>query len=62
MNGQPQRIDINPREVVSVREPRDADHFAPGVKCLLHMADSKVVMVIESCAVVLEKLEEEGRE
>jgi len=57
-----QRIDINPHEVVSVREPRDADHFAPGVKCLIHMADGKVVTVIETCTTVLERLEEEGRE
>jgi hypothetical protein len=46
-----QKIDVNPAEVVTVREPRASilEHIAPGTKCLLHMADGKMVMVVETC-------------
>jgi hypothetical protein len=57
-----QWIDVNPREVVSVREPRVAEHFAPGIKCLLHMTDGKIITVVEDCETVRGKLTEEGRE
>jgi len=51
-----QRIEINPEEIVSIREPRSTDHFAPGTKCILFTSDSKYSVVQETCEAVDEAL------
>jgi hypothetical protein len=57
-----QRIDVAPSAIVSLREPRGPEHFAPGVRCLLHMSDGRVVTVVETCDTVRERLNEAGEE
>ena len=54
-----QRIDVNPAEVTSVREPRgvDAGHWAKGTRCLVVMASGKFIAVAEDCASVRQRLE-----
>jgi len=54
-----QKIDINPAEVNTVREPREGaeGHFAKGVKCLVTMTDGKFIAVIEPCDAVVRYLE-----
>lgn len=51
-----QRIDVQTSQITSVREPRSVEHFAPGVKCILHMTDGKFVTVIEPCETVRERI------
>jgi hypothetical protein len=53
-----QRIDVNPAEVVSVREPREsqAEHFDPSIKCVLQTADGKLIAVVTDCATVRQRL------
>ena len=50
---------VNPQEVSSVRMPRDVnkEHFAKGTRCVLLMANSQIISVIESCQEVRDKLE-----
>jgi len=55
--GQP--ILVNPDTIVSIRSRRDTEHFHADIKCLLHMADGKVITVVEDCDTVREKLEGE---
>lgn len=55
-----QRIDLNPQEITSVREPRGG--FDKEIHCLIHMADGKFIAVIETCAQVREKLGQEEQE
>lgn len=57
-----QNIEINPNSVVSIREPRSAEHFAPDVKCLIHMVDGKVITVVDTCDSVSLKLQENNQE
>lgn len=52
-----QTIDVNPAEIVSLREPRGDSHFDKDVHCLIHTADGKFISVIESCAAVRDKIE-----
>ena len=47
-----QPIELNAREIVSIRPPRSQDHFGAGVRCLIHTADGKYITVIETCAAV----------
>lgn len=49
-----QFVEINPEEIVSLREPRAGDHFAFGIKCLIFTSDGKYTGVIETCAQVAE--------
>jgi hypothetical protein len=53
-----QRIDINPTEVTSIREPHGVDqgHWAKGTNCLVVMADGKFITVSEDCATVRQRL------
>ena len=45
-----QLIEINPDEVVALREPRDTEqHFHNKVNCLIFTSDGKFVGVIEDC-------------
>jgi hypothetical protein len=53
-----QIILINPDEVVSLREPRSNEgHFTKGIACLVFTGDGKYTAVMETCAVVQQKLE-----
>ena len=54
-----QLVYVNPAEVVTTRAPRDEQHFGPGIKCLIHMADGKFVAVIEDCATVNRVLQDD---
>ena len=53
-----QMVEVNPDEIVSIREPRGEvqAHFHKDVKCLIFMSDGKFIGVIENCHVVVEKL------
>lgn len=53
-----QPIELNPQQVVTVRPPRGNEHFAPGVHCLIHTTDGKIVAVLEDCPTVRGLLEE----
>ena len=50
-----QIIWVNPAEIVSVREPRPTarEHWAPGVHCVLIMANNNFISVRETCREVL---------
>jgi hypothetical protein len=53
--GQP--IEVNPKAIVAMREPRGAEHFHKSAHCLLSTSDGKWVTVAESCAEVHKILE-----
>jgi len=57
-----QKIEINPREVVSIRAPRVQEYFTQGIKCLIHTSDGKFVAVMEDCETVRIRLGEENQE
>lgn len=52
-----QKIEINPAEVVAIREPRGQNetHFHKEVHCLIFTSDGKFVGVIETCEEVADK-------
>ena len=54
-----QLIEINPDEVVSIREPRGSEskHFHQDVGCLIFTSDGKLTAVKEDCRSVQERLE-----
>lgn len=57
-----QIIDINPEQVVSVREPRsDEGHLQKGIHCLVNTSDGKFSAVVEDCDTV-RVLIEDGKE
>lgn len=55
-------IDINPEQITSMREakPDDASgkYFTSGIRCMISGSDGKFVNVVETCAVVRQKIEE----
>ena len=53
-----QRIDVNPADVVTVRQPRgsESDHFDPDIKCLISTVDGKFIAVTTDCATVRQRL------
>ena len=54
-----QFIEINPQEIVSLREPRDTEqHLHPDVRCLVLTTDGKFVGVTETCQRVEELIED----
>jgi ketosteroid isomerase-like protein len=53
-----QVIELNPKQIVSMRTPRAAEHFAPGMHCLIHTADNRIVLVQETCDTVYKLIEE----
>jgi len=52
-----QEIGVNREQVVSIRAPRKTDDVYPGIHCLIHTTDGKVVTVTETCDEVREQLE-----
>ena len=50
-------IDINPREVDTVRQPFEGDHLPNGTNCVVNMADGKFNLLKESCDVVRDRIE-----
>lgn len=57
-----QLIDISPKGVVSLREPRaDEGHFSKEVHCLVNTADGKFSAVVEDCGKVQRLIEEERK-
>jgi hypothetical protein len=53
-----QAIFVNPQEIVSFREPREAnaEHFAASIHCVLQTADGKLINVTDTCDEVRHKL------
>jgi hypothetical protein len=49
-----QHVEINPAEIISIREPRGTDHFAKGTHCLITTTDGKYATVLETCERVIE--------
>jgi len=52
-----QRIELNPTEIVSIRPPSRADHFAPGTRCVINTTDGHFVAVQELCSSILNFIE-----
>jgi hypothetical protein len=52
-----QHVEVNPAEIVTLREVTKNEHFAPGTKCLIHTSDGKFVAVQETCEKVHEQLD-----
>ena len=54
-----QLIDINPDQVVTLREPRaDEGHFPRGIRCIVNMTDGKLNVVQEDCLTIRSMIEE----
>ncbi len=55
-------IDVSPAQITSMREakPDSADDraFTSGVRCMINTSDGKFISVIETCALVRQKIEE----
>jgi len=53
-----QRIDVNPSQVTSVRDPQEVSHahIAKGTHCLLGISNGKIIAVREDCDAVREQL------
>jgi hypothetical protein len=57
-----QQIDVNPEQVVSLRNRRDdGGYYHPAVRCIIHTADNKFIAVTEDCEAVRRKLEGKQR-
>jgi hypothetical protein len=54
-----QVIDVNPAEIVSIREPREESHFGKDVHCLINTVDGKFITVVETCDIVRNKINNE---
>jgi len=53
-------IEINPSEIVSVREPGQIkEHLHPSVKCVVFTADAKFVTARETCQAIHNLLEQQ---
>jgi hypothetical protein len=51
-------VDINPIEIVSLREmPEDSNHVAKSSHCLINTTDGKFSTVIETCAEIRQMIE-----
>jgi hypothetical protein len=56
-------VEINPEEVVSVREPgMIAGHLHPFTRCVIYTSDGKFISVKNECSEVQSKLETEIEE
>jgi hypothetical protein len=52
-----QRIEINPAEISSVREPLDfKTHWAAGTRCVIVMSNGRYIAVAEDCLTAAQKL------
>jgi hypothetical protein len=58
-----QIIDVNPAEIVSLREPQQTGyhHFENNVHCVINTVDGKFIAVIETCDIVRQKINEEEK-
>lgn len=56
-----QTIDVNSHKIVSLRETQDRAHYGKGVNCIVNTEDGKYIAVIETCAVVLGKFNEDRK-
>jgi hypothetical protein len=52
-------VNISPDKVVSLREPSIEGHVDNDVHCIINTVDGKFFAVIETCPVVLGKLNQE---
>ena len=53
-----QEIELNPREISSIREPREEDRQVHhDINCIVTMTNGKFFGVIENCKDVVEKFE-----
>jgi len=52
-----QMIELNPGEVISLREPSSQEHFAKSIKCIVSTSDGKFHTVLEDCNTVKQMLE-----
>lgn len=42
-------VEVNPQRIVSLRQPRGGEHFAPGSHCLVFTSDGKYISTRETC-------------
>jgi len=56
-----QAIEINPRQISSIREPRDTEgqHWQKDVRCILSMTNGKFIAVVEDCKTIVEMVEKQ---
>ena len=47
-------IEINPREITTMRPRHEHENFAKGAECMINMSDGKFVAVREDCVTVEE--------
>ena len=43
------RIDVNPNDIVSLRQPQTRDFYDPRVKCIVYTLDATFVGTQETC-------------
>jgi len=53
-----QRIDLNPSQIVSLREPRVSEHVAAGTRCIIHTTGGKFIATVNECEEILRRLAE----
>ena len=54
-----QEIVLNPKEIVTLREPRgDEGHVSGEIHCIINTVDGKFSAVVESCTLVREMAKE----
>jgi hypothetical protein len=51
-----QQLLVNPQEIVSIREPRVAEHFGKDIHCLIFTTDAKFMGVTDTCTEVERKI------
>jgi hypothetical protein len=51
------RVEINPREIVSLIQPETKRMMSENVHCIIALTDGKVVSVVEDCAHLKARLE-----
>ena len=53
------RIDVNPHDIVTIREPQVPGFFDAKVKCVLFTLDNQFIGIRETCAQVRELIQSE---
>jgi hypothetical protein len=52
-----QVLELNPIEIISIREPRSIEHFGSGTRCLIFTTDGKFIPVQQTCKEVHQKVD-----
>lgn len=57
-------VDLNPSEIISLRQPRDDEHKGTqkDVRCVIFTADGKFIAALEECLDIKQMIRDLGRE